>query len=671
MEREALMATKGPQSARPFSVAAVFSQLQPWQGRLLLLVLAAMVVLLLRGVFVSSLNGVEERVGSIGWTLVADTTPEERFSIVAIDEKSLQEIGPWPWSRETMAQLSARLTEANVQLQIYDIAFPEQRDGDAAFVAALQNGNAVLSQVPDLQNAGEIIRSGELSHPLSGVTCEDAPQAQNFVGNAPVYAGIAKGHIAPWVDSDGAVRKIPAVVCIDNQPYPALGLSALLQGTGARSWEATVAAGSGVMGPARQLTLASYPGLVVPLDADGNLRVSFRNSPDVYRAFSAADIINGRIAPELLDSTWVLVGYTAFGLIDIVPTPYNGAAPGVEVQARILASILDNDVPYTPRSAGLLMALLSLVFAAALWMLASARDKLASYGLAACAVLLPTLALVVHTQVLAQANLWLGWLSPAMFGFVAASLLLLHELARVRFERSRVLGNLSSYLPVEVAEEIAYTLPNSSINAHRKNVTVLSADLRNFSAYGESRPPEESAALLHYFFVRTTEIIEKHLGRVHEFKGDSLLAIWDGSDSVAATAALQAALVMQQTMVDVLPQHPPAGLEPLALGIGIEQGPVLIGSIGPAHRRTHTVLGETVTITLRIQEMTADLAHPVLIGECAARQLAEQGLISQGSYLLNGLRNPHVLYAPPMRDTSPLPARNDAPSLRLLRGGRS
>jgi len=200
---------------------------------------------------------------------------------------------------------------------------------------------------------------------------------------------------------------------------------------------------------------------------------------------------------------------------------------------------------------------------------------------------------------------------------------------------------------------------------------VLSADLRNFSAYGESRPPEESAALLHYFFVRTTEIIEKHLGRVHEFKGDSLLAIWDGSDSVAATAALQAALVMQQTMVDVLPQHPPAGLEPLALGIGIEQGPVLIGSIGPAHRRTHTVLGETVTITLRIQEMTADLAHPVLIGECAARQLAEQGLISQGSYLLNGLRNPHILYAPPMRDTSPLPARNDVPSLRLLRGGRS
>lgn len=665
------MADKRPQSAWPYSLAALLGRLQPWQARLLLLAVAAAAVLLLRTGFAGSFGSIEEQAGSIGWTFVADTTPEERFSIVAIDEKSLQEIGPWPWPRETMARLSQRLTDAGVQLQLYDIAFPEAREGDAALAEALANTNAVLSQVPDLQNSGEVIRSGELSHPLGGVPCENVPLAQNFVGNAPVFSEIAKGHIAPWVDSDGAVRKVPAVVCVDGQPYPAIGISALLQATGASSWKATMAAGTGMLGPSQQLTLASYPGLAVPLDDDGNLRVSFRNAPEVYRAFSAADIINNRIAPELLEGSWVLVGYTAFGLIDIVPTPYDGAAPGVEVQARILGSILDNAVPYTPYSAGILLTLLSLCFAAALWMLASARDKAASYGLAASALLLPLAALALHMIVLAQSNLWLGWLSPALFGFAGASLLLLHELARVRLERSRVLGNLSSYLPAEVAEEIAYSLPNSSINAHRKNVTLLSADLRNFSAYGESRPPEESAALLHFFFVKTTEIIEKHQGRVHEFKGDSLLAIWDGSDNAAAAAALQAALAMQQTMIEVLPQHPPAGLEPLALGIGIEQGPVLIGSIGPAHRRTHTLLGETVTITLRIQEMTADLAHPVLIGECAARQLSEQGLISQGSYLLNGLRNPHILYAPSLRDPSQQSARNDTPSLRLLRGGRS
>ena len=237
-------------------------------------------------------------------------------------------------------------------------------------------------------------------------------------------------------------------------------------------------------------------------------------------------------------------------------------------------------------------------------------------------------------------------------------------------ERGRVLSNLSSYLPTDIAQEIAYTLPDSSINARRQDATLLSADLRNFSAYGEARPPEESAALLHFFFVKSTEIVEKHNGRVHEFKGDSLLAIWDGSDALVATQALQAALEMQREIQGVLPQNPPAGLEPLALGVGIEQGPVLIGSIGPAHRRSHTLLGETVTITLRIQDMTAELAQPILIGECAARQLSDQHLQSQGSYLLNGLRIPHTLFAPPLENIPEPKIRNDQPSLRLLHGGR-
>lgn len=237
MEREAVTADKRPQSARPYSLAALLARLQPWQGRLLLLVVAALVVLLLRMGFAAAFNSVEEQAGGIGWTLVANTAPEERFSIVAIDEKSLQEIGPWPWPRETMARLSQRLTDAGVQLQLYDIAFPEAREGDAALAEALANTNAVLSQVPDLQNSGEVIRSGELSHPLSGVSCDNVPQAQNFVGNAPVFSGIAKGHIAPWVDNDGAVRKVPAVVCVDGQSYPAIGISALLQATGAASWQ--------------------------------------------------------------------------------------------------------------------------------------------------------------------------------------------------------------------------------------------------------------------------------------------------------------------------------------------------------------------------------------------------------------------------------------------------
>lgn len=236
---------------------------------------------------------------------------------------------------------------------------------------------------------------------------------------------------------------------------------------------------------------------------------------------------------------------------------------------------------------------------------------------------------------------------PALFSVTAASALLLLELGKTRMERSRVFGNLNSYLPNDVAKEIAFSLPTSSVNAHRCDVTLLNADLRNFSAFGEARPPEEIAAVLHYFFTRATEIIESQGGRVQEFKGDSLLAIWDGADRISASNALRSAKLLHEALNEtLLPEHTIAGLEPLALGIGIEQGPVLIGSIGPAHRRSHTLLGDTVSITLRIQEMTAELAQPVLIGECAARQLNDENLESQGSYLLSGLRIPHTLFAP-------------------------
>ena len=74
----------------------------------------------------------------------------------------------------------------------------------------------------------------------------------------------------------------------------------------------------------------------------------------------------------------------------------------------------------------------------------------------------------------------------------------------MRYERSRVMQNLTSISPVATARKVAFELPSSSIQAERCNVTLLSADLRNFTALGESRPPEESASVLHYFFTRVT-----------------------------------------------------------------------------------------------------------------------------------------------------------------------
>ena len=594
-----------------------------------------------------------------------------------------------------MAELTRAIDAAGAQLQIHDIVYAEAKDGDAQLVAALANSRgAVISQVPVLDVnqapglAPETIRAGQMMGSLAGIQCAEGAglmSTASFLAPHAGFNGIAKGHIAPVVNGDGSISKQPAVVCVDGQAYPALALSALLEATGAGIDgvnSAKITVNSSPMGAAQTLTLDSYPGLAVPLDAEGNLRISYRRAPQSYLVIPAADILFGRAGTELLDKSWVLVGATAFGLGDVVPTPYSGATPGVELQARILGSLLDVAVPYAPNSAALLQLLIAGLFALALLLMASRETgRLTTLLLPCAAFVLPLLSLAVHAQLLNSADLWLGWMPSAIYAVIASTLLFVLEQARTRSQRDRVFNNLASYLPSNVAEEIAYSLPTSNVVAERKDFTLLSADLRNFSSFSEARSPEESAAVLHFFFQKAAEIIEAHGGKVHEYKGDSLLALWDTQSADAALNALNAAQKMVAEIDHIsLSANTPYGLEPLALGVGIEQGAALIGSIGPAHRRTHTLLGDTVTIALRIQEMTAELAQPILLCERAARQLDAELLQSQGSYLLQGLTIPHVLFAPQPDETN-LTSLTDAfgdfassdgsqPRLRVLAGGR-
>ena len=688
-----------PQRLASLPVIGGLLSMAPIRGRVAMLVAAAIATYALLAVSGpnSPLASLEERLGTLGWTLAPETNAESRIVIVAIDEQSIDEVGPWPWPRETMAELTRAIDAAGAQLQIHDIVYADAKDGDAQLAAALSNSRgAVISQVPVLDInqapglAPEIIRAGQMMGSLAGIQCAEGAGLMSTASFLAPHAGfnaVAKGHIAPVINGDGSISKQPALVCVDGQAYPALALSVLLEATGAGIDmegvnSAKIVANSSPMGAAQTLTLDSYPGLAVPLDADGNLRISYRRAPESYLTISAADILFGRAGTELLDKAWVLVGATAFGLGDVVPTPYSGATPGVELQARILGSLLDVAVPYAPNSAAAIQVFIAGLFALALLAMASRMTgRLGTLLLPSAAFALPLLSLVLHAQALRSADVWLGWMPSAIYAVITSGLLFVLEQARTRSQRDRVFNNLASYLPSEVAEEIAYSLPSSNVVAERRDFTLVSADLRNFSTFSEARTPEESAAVLHFFFQKAAEIIEAHGGKVHEYKGDSLLALWDTQSADAALNALNAAQKMVAEIDHIsLSANTPYGLEPLALGVGIEQGAALIGSIGPAHRRTHTLLGDTVTIALRIQEMTAQLAQPILLGERAARQLDAELLQSQGSYLLQGLTIPHVLFAP-QPDEGKLASLTESlgdfasgeggqPRLKVLAGGR-
>ena len=663
------------------------------------LVLAAGVWMLLHFSVGPMLSQLEERSGDLIWRLTADRSDERRLLVVDIDERSLREVGPWPWPRDVQAQLVQKIAALGARQQIFDIVFTDPRPKDDQLVQAVQQHRPVLAQVFALEQGGQP-SVGELAGELDWATCP-APfeSAGGYLANfsalsaapavAPgsinVDAGLSPmsgkpqdvGHITPRIASDGLVRHQPAVICFQGKSYPALGLAALVRGSSGTNGSVdrglTLERGNGWFDPPWKLSAPSIAPGSIPLNERGDLRVSWRVHPDSFISLSAGDVLNGRVPSGLLDNAWVLVGSTAFGLNDSIATPFGGAGSGVQVHAQVITALIDGRTPYTPRGQPVAQVLAAGLGALLLMVLARNRafkQRFPVYLLPLASGLWCALLWSGHAVLLDHSAIWLGWVDPALFILVAGSAMGILEHAKSRLDRDRLYTHLSSYLPAPVAASLALQPPSSAIKASTNIVSVLFADIRNFSAYCEARPPEEAAAVLHAFFSTATRVVEAQGGVIEAFQGDAILAVWNGeplpdgaeasrADSHGSGAtgslhsdhawrALQAAINLQTAMQGVLPDPAPAGLEPLALGIGVETGPAMAGSFGLASRRAHIVMGRTVTIASRLVEMTAELAHPILVGEGLAAQIGAAGLESMGTFLLDGMKVPHHIYAHPL-----------------------
>ena len=640
--------------------------------------LAVLIMALASAVWAPQLQQWEERLASRTWSLANSQATERRVVVVDIDEKSTQALGPWPWPRERVATLLTGLNAYGVNLKVVDVLFDGAQDPvqDQKLVLALQAGApTVISQLFALSPQAQI-KSGQLAGAIG--TCpasntasgnvvnnsSNAPQgtpAYGFMGADAMFAQSSGGigHINPVVDTDGSIRRVPAVVCFEGQAYPALAVAGLAAATGAQPvWRNNQAS----LFSKDSAQLIDVGGLQLPLDAQGQLRVSYQMPREGFAAVSAVDVLQGKVPPHMLKGAWVLVGSTAFGGGDAVPTPQGGAVGGVEVHAQLMSAALDARTPFVPAWAPLwpfatgLLALLVLVFS-----LRAAGPK--------AAVVMPLVAIGTgaaifgtHVALLLGWHQWLGWGQPVVFVALTAALLTTSEMLRVRAERERLFENLSSYLPEGAARRVAFEGPTAQVVAETREATVMLVDLRNFSAYCEERAPEDAAMVLHLFYTTLDRIVTEHGGVVEQMVGDGLTAVWNGSTpcNQHALKALQAAEVIWKEGVAQLPKVASRKTPPLDIGIGIETGHVMVGSFGPARRRVHTVMGEAVSVASRLEKLTSELGYPVLVGPQALLQSGYTEAHKLGDFLLAGMRTPRTVYT--------LPIEIDPSHLQLVAG---
>lgn len=193
-----------------------------------------------------------------------------------------------------------------------------------------------------------------------------------------------------------------------------------------------------------------------------------------------------------------------------------------------------------------------------------------------------------------------------------------NEMARGLADRERVRDLLGKVVSKEIASELLSG--KVELGGEERQVTVLFSDIRNFTTLCEQLPATQIVGLLNRYLSRMSEVIESQGGVVDKYIGDAVMALFGApvARADAATAAVRAAIAMQEALRELHALHDAEGLPRLATGIGIHTGPVVAGNLGSTHRMNYTVIGDAVNLASRLQGLTREYDSAIIVSAATA-----------------------------------------------------
>jgi class 3 adenylate cyclase len=211
-------------------------------------------------------------------------------------------------------------------------------------------------------------------------------------------------------------------------------------------------------------------------------------------------------------------------------------------------------------------------------------------------------------------------------------------------ERERLREAFGAYLDESVARHIISEDYDPA--GHEVQVSLLFCDVQDFTTHSSRASASEIVARLNELFECVVPIIGRHRGHVDQFVGDGLLAVWGAPEHQPdhADRAVQCAVEIARSCNS----RRPGGFE---VGIGVNSGTVVAGSIGGAGRLSFSVIGDAVNLCSRVEGKTRESGDPVLITEATRALLSETMEVqSRGRQSIRGYEEPIELFAPLIPD---------------------
>ncbi len=559
--------------------------------------------------------------------------------LVVIDDKSLTELGRWPWKRDRTIKIFDYLEYyTNAKVIAYDavIMAPdfENPESDKYFFNNVGKYKKLIAGVGFMNdNFSDNIDGEEYNKLLtskSDINVIDKRKKKGkgynfyksftpFLKDYFTNIGLL-GSVNTYQDPDGYIRRIDQLVEYNGSLYPSLGLLTYSKYTGIKDFELDDEFISAKNDKYRlKIPVKSESGIVFSY-------ISFYKTFDgmySHKIISASDVIKSLenikegkkpvLDPEIFDGKAVFVGANANAqaLFDVKRTPISDTLAGVDIQATNFNNLIDN-IFFTTSSVSydffivLFTFLLVIVFVGVL-------PVSTALLCTSCTMLL----YLVFAFIMYDNRIAIGLIMPEIFMLFAIGCGYSFKYLIEGKKKEKIQSAMSKYISKDVMQNVVENIDSIKLGGKRAEVTVLFADIRGFTSISEQLSAVEVTKILNEYFSELVPIIEQHNGILNKFMGDAILAIFGEpiKNENHAADAVRCADKMLKKVHSLQEKWLDEGKPRIETGIGIATGEVFVGNIGSEDRLEYTVIGDTVNTASRIENYNKVYRTNFLISE--------------------------------------------------------
>ncbi|HBQ20865.1 MAG: hypothetical protein A2Z91_08435 [Deltaproteobacteria bacterium GWA2_38_16] len=590
--------------------------------------------------------------------------------IVAIDDKSLEQFGRWPWNRTLLADGLKKIAPKNTQdkpkVISLDMVFSEQdpnsqaptfqklqtqyqqshtkdsfyetlsqqiqrADTDQYFSKTIHDLNKTTPIMlgyffyfskkdieelkTDWEKEFEHIFDSKITAKISTVRYppEEIPTGMGAKSSIKPYAQATSNHgfFDISSDIDGTIRKTHLIGKYKNTLFPSFALKTVAL---ALHKEIVVQFGSNGI---ENIFLENE---FIPTNLQGEFWINYVGPSYTFPMVSFADIYNGKIPPETFKDKIVLMGVTAKAVGDIRVSPYDNAHPGIEINATIIENLLHKHYLGRPPEAVPAEMLFILIIGLFLGILFT---YIRSVWCGTIALGMIILYAVCDQKFFFEKGIIANFFTP---GFHLLFVFMTTNAFKYFGEEKKsreIKSAFQRYVSPAVVNEILKHPTQLSLGGEKRKLTVLFSDIRGFTTLSESISPEKLTHLLNIYLTDMTDIVFKYQGMLDKYVGDELMALYGAPLKTESHVldACQSAIEMIQKLEDVRQKWSLEGVSHLNIGVGIHTGDMIVGNMGSTKIFDYTVIGDSVNLGSRLEGTNKQYGTHIIISQDVYEQL--------------------------------------------------